>query len=47
VARERMGQAAREAAAERDWEAINGRMIASYRTVIAGAGAARSARTAR
>jgi phosphatidylinositol alpha 1,6-mannosyltransferase len=47
AARERIGQAAREAAAERDWEAINGRLIASYRTVIAGAGAARSARTAR
>jgi phosphatidylinositol alpha 1,6-mannosyltransferase len=34
AARERMGQAAQEAAAERDWEAINARLLASYREVV-------------
>jgi phosphatidylinositol alpha 1,6-mannosyltransferase len=33
--RRRMGRAAREAAAERDWEAINARLLASYRSVVA------------
>ena len=30
----RMGAAARAAARERDWDAINGRLMESYRTVI-------------
>jgi phosphatidylinositol alpha 1,6-mannosyltransferase len=33
-ARQRMGEAARQAVAERDWEAINGRLIGSYAAVI-------------
>lgn len=33
-ARRRMGRAAREAARARDWEAINGRLLESYRRVI-------------
>jgi phosphatidylinositol alpha 1,6-mannosyltransferase len=35
-ARRRMGRAAREGAQERDWAAINGRLLDSYRQVIAG-----------
>jgi glycosyltransferase involved in cell wall biosynthesis len=35
-ARRRMGCRAREAAAERDWSAINGRLVESYRRVVAG-----------
>lgn len=40
--RERMGQAAQRAAGERDWDAINGRLLASYAAVISSA-AGRSA----
>jgi len=41
AARRRMGCRAREAAAERDWNAINGRLLESYRRVVArGPGAA-------
>ena len=35
-ARRRMGCRAREAAAARDWNAINGRLLESYRRVVAG-----------
>ena len=35
--RRRMGCRAREAAAAHDWEAINGRLLESYRRVVAGA----------
>jgi phosphatidylinositol alpha 1,6-mannosyltransferase len=35
--RRRMGCLAREAAAAHDWEAINGRLLESYRRVVAGA----------
>jgi phosphatidylinositol alpha 1,6-mannosyltransferase len=45
AARQRMGEAARSAAAERDWEVINGRLLESYRQVIARAGPAARART--
>ena len=34
AARKRMGCRAREAAAERDWSAINGRLVESYRRVV-------------
>jgi hypothetical protein len=34
-ARRRMGCRAREAAAARDWSAINGRLLESYRRVVA------------
>ena len=33
--RRRMGEAARAAAADRDWGAINGRLLDSYRKVVA------------
>lgn len=35
--RARMGRQARDAARERDWSAINGRLIESYRRVVSGA----------
>jgi phosphatidylinositol alpha 1,6-mannosyltransferase len=35
AARRRMGCRAREAAAARDWNAINGRLLESYRRVVA------------
>ena len=37
-ARKRMGCRGREAAAQRDWSAINGRLLESYRQVVARAG---------
>jgi phosphatidylinositol alpha 1,6-mannosyltransferase len=39
AARGRMGEAARAAVAERDWERINDRLLRDYRTVVTGAAA--------
>jgi phosphatidylinositol alpha 1,6-mannosyltransferase len=40
--RRRMGRAAREAARERDWAAINGRLLESYRRVVEEHGGSRA-----